>query len=96
MPKPGEHKTVQARILAYAKAIGWTFVPREEAEARSGFDAMQPGQALARESPLGVIVDVDDVADVADEHDVLRARVLDDPARVVLEHAVRQRRVARR
>ena len=22
--KPGEHKTVQARILAYAEAIGWT------------------------------------------------------------------------
>lgn len=29
--KPGEHKTVQARILAYADAIGWTFVPREDA-----------------------------------------------------------------
>ena len=26
MPKPTEHKTVQARILAYAEAIGWTFV----------------------------------------------------------------------
>ncbi|MFO7601204.1 hypothetical protein [Desulfosarcina sp.] len=24
--KPGEHKTVQARILEYAEAIGWTFV----------------------------------------------------------------------
>ena len=23
MPAPGEHKTVQARILAYAKEIGW-------------------------------------------------------------------------
>lgn len=23
MPKPGEHKTVQARILGYAKEIGW-------------------------------------------------------------------------
>ena len=31
MPKPGEHKTVQARILAYAQEVGWTFVPREEA-----------------------------------------------------------------
>ncbi len=30
--KPGEHKTVQARILAYAPEICWTFVPREEAE----------------------------------------------------------------
>jgi hypothetical protein len=34
MPSPGEHKTVQARILAYAQEIGWTFVPREEAERR--------------------------------------------------------------
>lgn len=32
MPTPSEHKTVQARILAYAEAIGWTFVSREEAE----------------------------------------------------------------
>ena len=31
MPAPGEHKTVQARILAYAQEIGWTYVPREEA-----------------------------------------------------------------
>jgi hypothetical protein len=23
--KPGEHKTVQTRILAYAHDIGWTF-----------------------------------------------------------------------
>jgi hypothetical protein len=23
MPLPGEHKTVQARILAYAQEIGW-------------------------------------------------------------------------
>jgi type I restriction enzyme R subunit len=38
MPSPGEHKTVQARILAYAREIGWTFVPRDEAERRRGFD----------------------------------------------------------
>ena len=31
MPKPGEHKTVQARILEYARQIGWTYVPRAEA-----------------------------------------------------------------
>jgi len=36
MSKPGEHKTVQARILAYAQEIGWTIVPREEAEKRRG------------------------------------------------------------
>ena len=36
--KPGEHKTVQARILAYAQEIGWRSVPRAEAEVRRGFD----------------------------------------------------------
>ena len=36
MPKPNEHKTVQARILTYAQEIGWTFVPRAEAEKRRG------------------------------------------------------------
>ncbi|MCD6295670.1 MAG: type I restriction endonuclease subunit R [Deltaproteobacteria bacterium] len=39
MPKPGEHKTVQTRILKYAGEIGWTFVSRKEAEERRGFDA---------------------------------------------------------
>ena len=39
MPIPGEHKTVQARILAYAQELGWAVVPREEAERRWGFDA---------------------------------------------------------
>jgi type I restriction enzyme R subunit len=38
MPIPGEHKSVQARILAYAQEIGWTVVSREEAERRRGFD----------------------------------------------------------
>ena len=36
MPIPTEHKTVQSRILAYAQEIGWTFVPRTEAESRRG------------------------------------------------------------
>jgi type I restriction enzyme R subunit len=36
MPTPGEHKTVQFRILKYAQEVGWTFVPRTEAEARRG------------------------------------------------------------
>lgn len=39
MPKPTEHKTVQARLLAYAQEIGWTYVPRVEAEAWRGFDS---------------------------------------------------------
>jgi hypothetical protein len=38
MPSPSEHKTVQARNLAYAEAIGWTVVSREEAELRRGFE----------------------------------------------------------
>ncbi len=38
MPVPGEHKTVQARILKYAQEIGWTYVPCAEAKARRGFD----------------------------------------------------------
>jgi hypothetical protein len=38
MPIPGEHKTVQARILAYAQEIGWAYVPRAEAGALRGFD----------------------------------------------------------
>ncbi len=48
MVTPGEHKTVQARILAYAQEIGWTFVPRAEAESRRGFDA---GGASAEQAP---------------------------------------------
>jgi type I restriction enzyme, R subunit len=38
MPTPGEYKTVQARILQYAQEIGWTLVPRADAEKRRGFD----------------------------------------------------------
>jgi type I restriction enzyme, R subunit len=44
MPSPGEHKTVQARILAYTQGIGWIFVPHEEAERRRGFDSNAPTQ----------------------------------------------------
>ncbi|MBI1747489.1 MAG: HsdR family type I site-specific deoxyribonuclease [Acidobacteria bacterium] len=38
MATPSEHKTVQACILKYAQEIGWTYVPRDEAERRRGFD----------------------------------------------------------
>src|SRR3990167_10492837 len=38
MSTPSEHKTVQARILAYAQEIGWRYVSRVEAEKRRGFD----------------------------------------------------------
>lgn len=40
--KPGEHKTVQARILAYAEATGWTLVSRDEAKQRRGVDPDLP------------------------------------------------------
>ncbi len=51
--KPGEHKTVQARILAYAQEIGWTYVPRGRAEKRRGFDHSKatPADRAAEASP---------------------------------------------
>lgn len=39
MPRPSEHKSVQARILKYADEIGWSVVSRGDAEERRGFDA---------------------------------------------------------
>jgi type I restriction enzyme R subunit len=52
MPKPGEHKTVQARIIKYAQGIGWIFVPRTEAEQRRGFDpSAGSGQGSSALSP---------------------------------------------
>jgi type I restriction enzyme R subunit len=50
--KPGEYKTVQARILAYAEAVGWTIVSREEAERRRGFDPEVPPADRARNRSL--------------------------------------------
>ena len=51
--KPSEHKTVQARILAYAQEIGWAYVPRGEAEKRRGFDRSKhtPAEQAAEASP---------------------------------------------
>ena len=46
MPKPGEHKTVQARIIQYAMESGWSFVPRAEAEQRRGLDANKKPESL--------------------------------------------------
>ena len=51
MTKPGEHKTVQARILAYAEDIGWTFVSREEAERRRGFEPQMTQMGADEENP---------------------------------------------
>jgi type I restriction enzyme, R subunit len=52
MPKPGEQKTVQSRILKYAQDIGWTFVSRSEAELRRGFnsDGVSPSEQAAKAS----------------------------------------------
>lgn len=52
MPVPGEHKTVQARILEYAGTIGWTIVAREEAERRRGFEPETPPADRARNRSL--------------------------------------------
>ena len=52
MPTPSEHKTVQARILEYAEAIGWTIVSREEAERRRGFDPDAPLKERAKDRSL--------------------------------------------
>lgn len=62
--KPSEHKTVQARILAYAEATGWTLVSREEAEQRRGFDPDVPPADRAKNRSLFF-------------DDLLDARVLD-------------------
>ena len=53
MPKPGEHKTVQARILQYAQEIGWTIVSRKVAEQRRNFDSsMDDPSEQARNASL--------------------------------------------
>ena len=52
VPSPSEHKTVQSRILKYAQEIGWTFVPRAEAEARRGFNPDVPSKDRAKGASL--------------------------------------------
>ena len=42
MPKPGEHKTVQKRILEYARETGWTVLSQSKAEDLRGFDRSLP------------------------------------------------------
>jgi len=58
MPVPGEHKTVQARILEYAQEIGWAHVPQTEAERRRGFNADAPNPVTAA---LGASLYFDDL-----------------------------------
>ncbi len=52
MPTPGEHKTVQARILEYAEAIGWTIVSREDAERRRGISRDQSPEVGSQRGSL--------------------------------------------
>lgn len=42
VPTPGEHKTLQYRILAYAQEMGWHYVSRIEAEACAGIPRSLP------------------------------------------------------
>jgi type I restriction enzyme, R subunit len=50
MPRPTEHKSVQARILKYANDIGWTVLSRSEAETLRGFN---PNGISPREKAKG-------------------------------------------
>ena len=64
MPTLGEHKTVQAYILRYAQEIGWTYVPRNEAEARRGFDPSgATSEERAHKAPNGKIYTMIKVAE---------------------------------
>jgi type I restriction enzyme R subunit len=55
MPTPGEHKTVQARILKYAEEIGWTFVLCAEARLNRGRPAVA-GQPAVKQWWTGMSV----------------------------------------
>ena len=79
MPSPNEHKTVQARILAYAEAIGWSIVSREEAEQRRGFDPEVPAADRARNRSLFF-------------DDLLDAKVREFPVQRVLNRRERRER----
>lgn len=52
MSTPTEHKTVQARILAYAQELGWVYVSRKEAEERRGFDRTVSEKEQSRNASL--------------------------------------------
>lgn len=52
MPTAAEHKTVRARFLEYAEAIGWTVVSRVEAEQQRWFDPDAPLAERARNRSL--------------------------------------------
>ena len=52
MPKPGEHKTVQKRILEYAQEIGWTVLSQSEAEELRGFDRRLPPKEATKAASI--------------------------------------------
>ncbi len=53
MATPGEHRTAQAPLLAYAQEIGWDYVPRAEAGVRRAVDPDAATlQAWARKASL--------------------------------------------
>ena len=64
MPTPSEHKTVQARILAYAQECGWTLVSRDEAEERrAGFPTRRDGENAGRNARAPLSLFFDDLLD---------------------------------
>ena len=52
MPKPGEHKTVQARIIEYSREIGWTPLGRAEAEKHRNFEEGDTAEERSRAASL--------------------------------------------
>jgi type I restriction enzyme R subunit len=52
MTKPTEHKTVQNKILKYAKEIGWDVVSRSRAETLRGFDDEGSIRSRAKDASL--------------------------------------------
>jgi len=75
--KPGEHKTVQARILHTAQEIGCTYVLRDEAERRRSFDpAGATPEERARKTRDAVIRDLEIIGEAAKHHLLRIARNL--------------------
>jgi hypothetical protein len=54
MPAASEHMTLRSCILKYAQEIGWTYVPRDEAERQRNFDpsGATPEERACKASPF--------------------------------------------
>jgi len=50
MPSPSENKTVQSRIISYARDMGWHYVSRSESEKRRSFSEGVDSQERSRTS----------------------------------------------